>query len=164
VAVLRYRWRVLSYLYGLTDSYPGFRVVAGYVDPGDRPSVLYSARPILRRRLTVVFRAILVIPQFVALFFVSLAALVVLVVGWFAVLFLGRWPRGLQSFVIGWMRWTFRLDGYWSLIVDKYPPFQFESWERAMSDEPVPPPQPSPPVAWPLPDPADRQPDPRPTL
>jgi hypothetical protein len=126
VAVLRYQWRVVAFLYGLTTSYPGFPVVAGYVDPGDYPAVLYSARPVARRRVTVVFRAVLVIPQLVILYFVSLAALAVLVIGWFAVLLLGRWPRGLQSFVIGWMRWNFRVSGYWWLIVDEYPPFGFQ--------------------------------------
>ena len=126
VAVLRYQWRVTAFLYGLTADYPGFVVVAGYVDPGDYPAVLYSARPVARRRVTVVFRAVLVIPQLVVLYFVSLAALAVLVIGWFAVLLAGRWPRGLQSFVVGWMRWTFRVRGYWSLIVDDYPPFSFQ--------------------------------------
>jgi hypothetical protein len=126
VAVLRYQWRVTAFLYGLTAGYPGFPVVAGYVDPGDYPAVLYSARPVARRRVTVVFRAVLVIPQLVVLYFVSLAALAVLVIGWFAVLLAGRWPRGLQSFIVGWMRWTFRVHGYWSLIVDDYPPFGFQ--------------------------------------
>jgi hypothetical protein len=126
VAVLRYQWRVTAFLYGLTAAYPGFLVVAGYVDPGDYPAVLYSARPVARRRVTVVFRAVLVIPQLVVLYFVSLAALAVLVIGWFAVLLAGRWPRGLQSFVVGWMRWTFRVRGYWSLIGDDYPPFSFQ--------------------------------------
>ena len=166
VAVLRYRWRVLTYLYGLTDSYPGFRVVAGYVDPGDSPAVLYSARPVSRRRLTVVLRAILIVPQVVVLLFVTLAAYVVLIIGWFAVLLAGRWPPGLQSFVIGWMRWTFRVNGYGSLIVDDYPPFQLESWEGAMPDQPwpPPPPPPSPPAEWPAPDPAGRQAVPPPGL
>ncbi len=35
VGVLRYRWRIVTYLYGLTDHHPGLRVPAGYVDPGD---------------------------------------------------------------------------------------------------------------------------------
>ena len=56
VAVLRYEWRVYAYLIGLTERYPGFRLAAGYVDPGDSPTVLYSARPVVRRRLTVAFR------------------------------------------------------------------------------------------------------------
>ena len=127
VAVLRYQWRVMAFLFGLTTSYPGFPVVAGYVDPGSYPAVLYSARPTARRRVTVAFRAVLVIPQLVVLYFVNLAAFVVLIIGWFAVLFAGRWPLGLRSFVIGWMRWTFRVNGYWYLIVDEYPPFGFEA-------------------------------------
>ena len=126
VAVLRYQWRVMAFLFGLTTSYPGFPVVAGYVDPGSYPAVLYSARPTARRRVTVAFRAVLVIPQLVVLYFVNLAAFVVLIIGWFAVLFAGRWPLGLRSFVIGWMRWTVRVNGYWSLIVDEYPPFGFQ--------------------------------------
>jgi len=127
VAVLRYQWRVMAFLFGLTTSYPGFPVVAGYVDPGSYPAVLYSARPTARRRVTVAFRAVLVIPQLVVLYFVNLAAFVVLIIGWFAVLFAGRWPLGLRSFVIGWMRWTFRVGGYLYLIVDDYPPFGFQA-------------------------------------
>jgi Domain of unknown function (DUF4389) len=126
VAVLRYQWRVVAYLYGLADGYPGFRVIAGYVDPGDYPAVLYSARPAGRRRVTVAFRGILVIPQLVVLSFVNLVGVVVLVFAWFAVLVTGRWPHSLQSYVIGWMRWTFRVNGYWSLVVDDYPPFGFQ--------------------------------------
>jgi hypothetical protein len=127
VAVLRYQWRVEAFLFGFTTGYPGFRVVAGYVDPGDYPAVLYSARPALRRRVTVAFRVVLVIPQLVVLYFVNLAAFAVLIIGWFAVLFAGRWPLGLQSFVTGWMRWTFRVNGYLSLVADQYPPFGFQA-------------------------------------
>ena len=97
------------------------------MDPGDYPAVLYSAHPARRRRVTVFFRAVLVIPQLVVLYFVNLAALIVLFAGWFAVLFTGRWPQELRSFVIGWMRWTLRVSGYLYLIVDDYPPFGFQA-------------------------------------
>jgi hypothetical protein len=127
VAVLRYRWRVLAYLFGLTTGYPGFPVVAGYVDPGDYPAVLYSARPVRRRRVTVVFRALLVIPQLAVLLFANLAAFFVLILGWFAVLIAGRWPHRLRSFVLGWLVWLFRVGGYMWLIVDDYPPFGFQA-------------------------------------
>jgi hypothetical protein len=126
VAVLRYEWRMYSFLFGLTDRYPGFTVVAGYVDPGEYPAVLYSARPVQRRRLTVLFRLILVIPQAVVLLLANLVAFVVLFIGWFAVLILGRWPLALLTLVVGWMRWVFRVEGYWHLIVDDYPPFGFD--------------------------------------
>ncbi len=126
VAVLRYQWRVTTFLFGLTTSYPGFPVTAGYVDPGNYPAVFYSARPARRRRLTVAFRAVLVIPQLVVLFFANVAAAVVLVVGWFAVVVTGRWPRGLRLLVVGWLRWMFRVSGYTYLLVDDYPPFGFQ--------------------------------------
>jgi uncharacterized protein DUF4389 len=127
VAVLRYEWRVSSYLLGLTDRYPGWRVVGGYVDPGNYPALLYSARPPRRNRGTVLFRGWLVIPQRIVLAAISVVGLVVLIFAWFAVLVLGRWPRRVQRFVIGWMRWTVRVNGYRYLIVDAYPPFRFAS-------------------------------------
>jgi hypothetical protein len=127
MAVLRYQWRVYAFLYGFTARYPGFAVVAGYVDPGEYPAVLYSARPARRRRLTVLFRGILIIPQVFVLFFVSVAGYVALLIGWFAVLFMGRWPSDWLNFVLGWMRWIFRVSGYWFLIVDDYPPFGLEA-------------------------------------
>lgn len=126
VAVLRYRWRVYAFLFGLTDRYPGFAVAAGYVDPGEYPAVLYSARPVQRRRASVLFRAILIVPQLIVLWIVSLVAAGVLVIGWFTVLVIGRWPEALLGFVVDWMRWSFRVQGYFYLIVDDYPPFGFQ--------------------------------------
>jgi len=125
MAVLRYQWRWRAYLLGFTDTYAGFRAVAGYVDPGDYPAILYSARPVTRRRATVVFRLFLLIPQLVVLSFVGWVAVAVGVLGWFGVLVLGRWPRPLQSFMVGWMRWNLRVSGYGYLLVDQYPPFGF---------------------------------------
>jgi hypothetical protein len=127
VAVLRYWWRVNSYLYGFVDRYPGFNAVAGYVDPGDYPALLYSARPTVRRRLSVAFRFILVIPQFIALWVMTIAAAAVLIAGWFVVLVIGRWPAGMREFVIGYLRWSVRVTAYWCLLVDVYPPFRLEA-------------------------------------
>jgi hypothetical protein len=127
VAVLRYHWRAAAYLYAFTDEYPGFRTVAGYVDPGDYPAILYSARPTARSRVTVAFRFILVIPQAFVFWFISIAAGAVLLAAWFVVLVIGRWPDGMRNFVIGYMRWGQRLAGYGYLLVDDYPPFALES-------------------------------------
>jgi hypothetical protein len=126
VAVLRYEWRVNVYLYGLTDRSPGWRVTAGYVDPGDYPAAVYSARPAVRKRATTFFRGILIIPQLLVLTVLTVAAVAVLIVAWFAVLFTGRWPKRLQTFVIGWLLWTIRVEGYWLLLIDEYPPFGVE--------------------------------------
>jgi hypothetical protein len=82
VGVLRYQLRIWSFLLGLTEDYPGFRVAAGHVDPGDFPAVLYSYQPADRRRLTVLFRLVLIIPQAIVVYFLTWALYPVLVIGW----------------------------------------------------------------------------------
>jgi hypothetical protein len=67
----------------------------------------------------------LAIPHFVALFFLSIAAFVAVVVAWFAILFTGRYPRPLFDFVGGVIRWSNRVTGYALILVtDQYPPFR----------------------------------------
>lgn len=67
---------------------------------------------------------LLAIPHYVILTFLWLAAFFAVVGAWFAILFTGRYPRGLFSFVEGVLRWHNRVVGYaFVLITDRYPPF-----------------------------------------
>jgi len=67
----------------------------------------------------------LAIPHYVALFFVSIGVFFALIAAWFAILFTGRYPRGIADFVIGAMRWHNRVTGYAFLMAtDTYPPFR----------------------------------------
>jgi Domain of unknown function (DUF4389) len=67
----------------------------------------------------------LAIPHYVVLFFLSIAMVVVIILSWFAILFTGRYPRGLFTFVEGVLRWHSRVTGYaFLLVTDRYPPFQ----------------------------------------
>jgi hypothetical protein len=127
MAVLRYDWRIRAYLLAWVDRYPSFSPVAGHIDPGDYPAVLYCARPVQRRRVTVIFRALMVIPHYLALAVLSILAFVVLVVAWFAVLITGRWPESMRSFAMGWLRWTARVAAYSLLVTDVYPPFSLRA-------------------------------------
>ena len=63
-------------------------------------------------RLTTFFRYFMVIPQMVVLYFVGIAASVVLFISWWAVLFMGRYPRWAFDFVFGYLRWSTRVTGY----------------------------------------------------
>jgi hypothetical protein len=81
------------------------------------------AGPARQRRVTTAFRLLLAIPHFIALYFVALVAAVVVVIAWFAALFTGRLPGGLDDFMIGWLRWLTRFYAYLALLTDQYPPF-----------------------------------------
>jgi Domain of unknown function (DUF4389) len=126
VQVLRYQWRVYAYLYAWTEEYPGFSPPAGYADPRDYPAVLNSVPDTTRNRLTVLLRFLWVIPQYIVLYFVGIAASVVLFIAWFAVLFTGKWPEGMRQFCIGYFRWSLRVSAYFFLLTDVYPPFSLE--------------------------------------
>jgi hypothetical protein len=50
----------------------------------------------------------------------------VIVIAFFVVLFTGRWPEGMQAFVLNVMRWYLRVETYYLLLTDDYPPFELE--------------------------------------
>jgi hypothetical protein len=67
---------------------------------------------------------LLAIPHYIVLVFLFIAAFVCIVVAWFAILFTGRYPRGLFDFVVGVGRWSTRVSAYaFLLVTDRYPPF-----------------------------------------
>jgi hypothetical protein len=68
---------------------------------------------------------LLAIPHYVILIFLSLGAIVSVIAAWFAILFTGRYPRGLFDFVEGVLRWWNRVIAYaFVLVTDQYPPFR----------------------------------------
>jgi hypothetical protein len=71
---------------------------------------------------------LLAIPHYVILVFLGLAAFVAVIVAWFAILFTGRYPRGIFDFVEGVLRWSNRVVGYaFILVTDEYPPFSLSA-------------------------------------
>jgi hypothetical protein len=116
VAVLRFTLRAYAYLLLLTDRYPPF--------DGEwqvRFEVDYPQR--LSRWRLVIWKTATVLPHFIVLGFVFVGVVVVVILAWFAVLFTGRYPRGLHSFVSGWLRWTARASAYWISLTDEFPSF-----------------------------------------
>jgi hypothetical protein len=76
-----------------------------------------------RNRLTVFFRLLLAIPQLIWLYLFGIAAAIVLVIAWFAALFMGRVPDGLHKFLATYQRLTTHVAAYTLLIADPWPPF-----------------------------------------
>lgn len=128
VMYLRYSVRVSVFAGFLTEEYPPFDFTMTPADPGTDPRVRVDIVPQLeqRNRLTVFFRLILAIPQFIVIAVLGIAVWAVYVIAFFAVLFTGRWPQGLRNFAVGFMRWVLRVEAYLLLLTDDYPPFALD--------------------------------------
>jgi hypothetical protein len=117
--LLRFSNRVGAYLFLLDDRYPSTDEEQYVRLQLDYPDVARD----LNRWLPLV-KWFLAIPHFVVLLVLWIGALLASIVAWFAILFTGRYPRGIFDFVVGVMRWHNRVAAYaFVLITDRYPPF-----------------------------------------
>jgi hypothetical protein len=118
--LLRFENRIGVYLALMDDRYPS---------TDERQSVELDfpypdAARDLNRWLPLV-KWLLAIPHYILLVFLWIAAVVAVVIAWFAILFTGRYPRGLFDFVLGVLRWGNRVIAYaFALVTDEYPPFR----------------------------------------
>jgi hypothetical protein len=118
--LMRFENRVGVYLGLMDDRYPS-------TDERQSVSLEFSypdAKQGLNRWLPLV-KWFLAIPHYIVLLFLAIAAIVCVIIAWFAILFTGRYPRGLFDFVVGVMRWGNRVTAYaFVLVTDQYPPFR----------------------------------------
>jgi hypothetical protein len=117
--LVRFSNRVGVYLALMDDTYPSTdehqAVTLDFAYP--------DAKTDLNRWLPLV-KWLLAIPHYIVLVFLWLAAIVSIVFAWFAILFTGRYPRGIFEFLVGVGRWTNRVSAYaFLLVTDRYPPF-----------------------------------------
>jgi hypothetical protein len=80
-----------------------------------------SNEPLRRRRLGVLFRAVLVLPHYIVLLVWSLLAAPVLVLGWFAALLRGRLPARLHGFLAAYLRYTGQVTAWFDLLSARQP-------------------------------------------
>jgi hypothetical protein len=118
--LLRFTNRVGAYFVLLDDRYPSTDEQQSVRLDLDYP----DAKEGLNRWLPLV-KWLLAIPHYVVLFFLTIGAVFAAIFAWFAILFTGRYPRGLFDYIEGVIRWHNRVVGYmFILITDRYPPFQ----------------------------------------
>jgi len=118
--LLRFANRVGIYVALMDDRYPSTdeqqSVRLDFAHP--------DAQQELNRWLPLV-KWFLAIPHYVVLFFLGIGAFFVVIAAWFAILFTGRYPRGIFDYVVGVHRWANRVTGYgFTLVTDRYPPFR----------------------------------------
>jgi hypothetical protein len=116
----RFSTRVNAYVLLLRDEYPSTdddQAVSLEISYPDAESQLNRFMPLIKWFLA--------IPHYVVIYVLSICALVVMVIAWFAILIVGRYPQGLFNFSVGVMRWETRVNAYMVLLTtDRYPPFR----------------------------------------
>jgi hypothetical protein len=115
----RFGTRIGAYLALLTDEYPSTVEEQDVRLEIDYPDVERD----LNRWLPLV-KWLLAIPHYLVLIVLSVGVFFAVVIAWFAILFTGRYPRGLFDYVVGVGRWALRVQAYaFLLVTDRYPPF-----------------------------------------
>jgi hypothetical protein len=122
LAITRFGARVGTYFALMTDAYPSTDEEQSVHLEINYPDVKKD----LNRWLPLV-KWFLAIPHYIVLCFIGIAAFVCIIVAWFAILFTGKYPRGIFDFVLGLYRWGLRVTAYaFILVSDKYPPFSLD--------------------------------------
>jgi hypothetical protein len=120
--LMRFSNRVGVYLALMDDRYPSTDEPQSVTLEFPYP----DAKQDLNRYLPLV-KWFLAIPHYIVLLFLSIAAIVCVIIAWFAILFTGRYPRGLFDFLVGVGRWANRVTAYaFVLVTDRYPPFSLQ--------------------------------------
>ncbi len=118
--VNRFGARVGAYLLLLVDQYPS--------TDKEQSVHLEIAYPDVEsdlNRFLPLVKWLLAIPHYIVLGILLLIVFLGTVIAWFAILFTGRYPRGIFDFVVNVYRWVYRINAYALLLVtDRYPPFR----------------------------------------
>jgi hypothetical protein len=118
-----YRWNQNATAYAalLRDEYPPFSW-----DAGQYPVTFEIDYPEQLNRWLPLVKWLLAVPHYIVLIVLLVAALVVWIVAWFAILLTGSFPRGMFDFVVGVIRWNQRVNAYVLFMRDEYPPFSLK--------------------------------------
>ena len=92
------------------------RVEADYPDKSSRLLALLA--------ILFFIKWLLLVPHLIVLYFLVLLAFIAAAIGYFAVIFTGKYPRGLFNFVLGVTRWQIRANLWLLGLTDRYPPFR----------------------------------------
>ncbi len=121
LALVKFSTRCSVYLALMTDRYPSVEEEQSvHIEiPYPDASQLGSGMPLIKWFLA--------IPHYIVLAALAVAAIVCVLIAWFAILFTGKYPKSLFAFILGTMRWSLRVSAYaFLLTTDQYPPFSMD--------------------------------------
>ena len=119
----RWNLRLQARMMNLSDGYPAFGL-----ESEDENIIIELERPVKSNRISILLRQIfgifyVLIPHVFCLYFVMIGMSFVQFIAFWIVLFTGKFPVGMHTFIVGVLRWQFRLDAFMSFMTDTYPPF-----------------------------------------
>jgi uncharacterized protein DUF4389 len=122
--------QVGSSLGSAAEGGPGTAVVGGppgatgwrTLDEEERPKLVFQEAARLSR-LKTAFRLVLLVPQMIVVWALGVAAYVVVILGWFGALVMGRLPTWVGEYLESYVQYWTRVAGYGFLLTDSYPPF-----------------------------------------
>lgn len=122
--ILRYTMRAHLYAGFLHDQYPPFDFTMSASEPGGTPvGIEFTPELENRDRLRVGLRIFWAIPAIIFAMAVAIVGMICWFLAFWAIIFTGRWPDGLRSWVMKSTRVSLRTETYMLLLTDKYPPY-----------------------------------------
>ncbi|OGN97676.1 MAG: hypothetical protein A2Z77_04750 [Chloroflexi bacterium RBG_13_51_36] len=122
IALVKFSTRVGAYIGLLTDVYPSTDE-----EQSVHIEIPYPDVPKDLNRWLPLGKWLFALPHYLILAVLTVGAIVCVVIAWFAILFTGRYPRGLFDFVVGVGRWGLRVGAYaFLLTTDRYPLFSLD--------------------------------------
>lgn len=117
------RWNAnnSAYVGLLRDEYPPFSW-----EPGKYPVTYEVDYPENLNRWLPLIKWLLVIPHLIVLILLFIIGYIIWIIAFFAILFTGRFPKGMFDFIVGMTRWSYRVNAYVYLLTDAYPPFSMK--------------------------------------
>ena len=124
----RYNARAGGFLVGWSQSYPPFEFSTDTVDNNSYPAIRLQLPPVPESvPRSAALSVLTAIPHYIVLMIFYMGAAVVAVIGWFAVLFTGAWPRGMRDFLVRVSNYQYRIWTYVTMVENDYPKFGLPS-------------------------------------
>lgn len=129
LSLQRWQLRLNARLQNLSDGYPAFGLNAT-----DENTIIDMECPESSSRLKALVRVMfgfiyVMIPHAFSLLFLMLGASFVRMIAFWAVLITGKYPKGMHDYMVGVMRWQFRVNAFMGYMTDVYPPFSLSGDE-----------------------------------
>ena len=119
----RFTARIESFLLVLRDEYPSTDE-----EQSVHLQIEYPNAETDLNRILPIFKWLLAIPHYIVLVVLGVLAIVATILAWLSILVLGRYPQVLFNFVVGVLRWSYRVGAYaFLLTTDRYPPFRLSA-------------------------------------